>query len=101
MHTDRRHIRPRIHCRHGQAVAEIEMRPVRFIDEHLHPMRMGKLRNRTEIGADTIIGRIVDKYRLCIGMARNRSGDILHAHTECDAERIVDPGVDVDRNRTA
>ena len=77
MHTDCRHIRARIHRRHGQAIAEIEMCAVRLIRKHLHPMRVRQLRNRAQIGADTVVGRIVDKDRLCVGMTCNRRRNIL------------------------
>ena len=57
--------------------------------------------NRTQIGADAVIRRIVDKDRLCIRMMRDRGGDILHAHTERNAEYIINAGIHIDRNCSA
>ena len=101
MHTDCRHVCARIHRRNGQTVTEIQMCSVCLVHKHFHAMHVCEFCNRTKIGADSIIRRIVDKDRLCIRMTRNCCGDILHAHSECNAEDIVDPGIHIDRNRTA
>ena len=101
MHAYRRHIRPCIHRRHGQAVTEIQMCSVCLVYENLHTVFMRQLCNCTKIGANSIIGRIIDKYRLGIRMAVNRCGNILRPHTKCNAKQIIDAGIYIDRNCTA
>ena len=77
------------------------MRTVCLVHKYLHAVRVRQIRNRAEIGADAVIGWIVDKDRLGVRMSLNRCGDILHTHTERNAKHIVDAGIHIDRDGAA
>ena len=101
VHADRGHIRARIHRRRWKPITEIEVRTVCLIDQYLHPAGMRFLRNGTQIRADAVIGRIVDKYRLGVRMALHRVCDIVRAHPERNPKRILDAWIDIDRHSAA
>ena len=80
MHADGCHICACIHRCNGQTITEIEMCSMCLVHEYLHAVGVCEFCNRTQIGADAVIRRIVDKDSLSVRMTRDRGGDILHAH---------------------
>ena len=101
VHGCRRHIRT---CRHRgdrQVVPKIKVRAVRLIREAQHPVLMCNPDDGAQVGADAVVGRIVDQNRFGIRMQRNRPLHVRNAHTERNAQPLITGGINVNRNRTA
>ena len=96
MHTYRRDIGSRRHSRHGEIIAEVEVRAVSLVDEHEHTVRVSKLSYAAKVGANAVICGIVDHYRLCVGILADSLLDLRNGHTERDSELFVHVGIDVD-----
>ena len=79
---------------------EIEVRAVRLVRQHEHPRRVRKLHDLDEVGADAVVGGVVDENRLSIGMLRNRLLNVRDLHAERDAEAFIAAWVHVNRDGT-
>ncbi len=68
VHGDGRHVRPRCHGRHRQAVAEVEVGAVGFIGKAEHPGVMSHLDDGPQVGADAVVGGVVHQHGHRVGV---------------------------------
>ena len=64
VHGHRRQIRPRRHGGEGQVLVEIKVGAVGLVGQTEHPAAVGQVHNALEVGADAVVGGIVDQNGL-------------------------------------
>ncbi|MPN34306.1 hypothetical protein SDC9_181799 [bioreactor metagenome] len=77
------------------------MRAVGLVDERRHSRAVRRFGYAPEVGADAVIGGVVDEDGLCLGMSGDRRFDVIRAHTERNAEFGMDAGVHIYRRDAA
>ena len=101
MHTHRRDIRSRLHCRNRKIFSEIKMCPVCLISQNFHPFFVRHLHNRLQVGTDAVICRVVDKHRHRIRILLDRPLHIRALHPQRDSQSLIHVRIDIDRLRPA
>ena len=75
------------------------MGAVRLVDEHQHAVGVRQPDDRAQVGADAVVGRVVDQHRLGVGIGLDRRLQVGERHPERNAQIGVHLRVDVDGNR--
>ena len=101
VYADCRHIRTGSHSVEGQILPEVKMGAVGLVHQHLHAVLVGQLHNLPQIGADAVIGGIVDQDRLGVRMLGNGTAHILQCHAQGNSQPLVDARVDINRHSAA
>ena len=101
MHGNRRHIGSGCHCRNRQIVTKVKVCAVSLIHQRQHSGFMDNFHDLPEIGGDPVIGRIVDKNRLCLGMLPDRLLHLCNLHTGRNANGRIDLYRHIDRDTAA
>ena len=66
-----------------------------------HPGVVGHLDDGPQVGADAVVGGVVDQHGHGVGMLLDGLCHLLPLHAQGDAQALVHLGVDVDRHRAA
>ena len=101
VHGDGRHVRPRCHGRHRQAVAEVEVGAVGFIGKAEHPGVMSHLDDGPQVGADAVVGGVVHQHGHRVGVLLDGLFHLLPLHAQRDAQALVHLRVHIHRHRAA
>ena len=101
VHRYRSHVRAAAHGAGRKSIAKIEVRSVRFVNQHLHAVPVYYLDDLPQIGAYAVVGRVVDQHGFRVRICEDSRLDFLRGHSERYAEVVVDAGVHVDRYRSA
>ena len=101
VHGDCRHIGACCHRGDRQSASEIEVGAVRLIGQTVHPCRMRHLHDRTQIGTDAVIGRVIYQDSNRLGMLLNRFCNLFALHSQGYAQPFVRLGIHIHRNRAA
>ena len=101
MHTYCGKIRTCLHSRKRHIITEVEMCSVRLVRKKIHSVCVCKIGYLLNIRAYSVIGRIIYKYRLCVGVFEYRLFNILDRHSQRYAQLLVYSGINVNRHRSA
>ena len=101
MHTYCRHIGTCVHTCKRHSVGKIEMCAVCLVGKQIHSVFVGKVGNTLYIRAYAVIGGIIHKYRLGVGIFLYRLFYVLVSHTKRNTKFLIHTGVYVYRYCTA
>ena len=67
-----------------------------LIHQRHHIMLMSQADYGAEVGANAVIGGIIDEHRRSVGVLDDSLLDLRELHTQRDADMRIDVGVDID-----
>ena len=83
------------------AGAKVEVGAVGLVHQSQHVVFMRQLDQAAQVGADAVIGGVVDEDGRSVGVCLDGGADVGRLHPQRDAEAGIHLGVDVDRHRAA
>ena len=76
VHRDRGHIRAGSHAAEGQPGSKIQVGAVRLVHQGQHMVFVRQLDQAAQVGADAVIGGVIDKDRHRVGVCLDGRADV-------------------------
>ena len=100
VHGNRGHIRTSRHRVHRHVGSKIKMRAMCFVHQAQHIMRVRQLNDRTQIRANTVIGRIIYQNRFSVRIFPDSLFYLGKLHTQGNSQFTIYLRIDIYRNCT-
>src|SRR5699024_11529185 len=96
VHRDGGHVGRGRHAAEGQAGPKVQVGAMGFVHQGQHVVLVGQLHQAAQVGADAVVGGVVDEDGHGVGVGLDGGADVGRLHPQGDAQIGVHLGVNVD-----